>query len=214
MLPGYQRRPCHMVFADFYPTNSGDFEQAARRRSSTLSLSDSSFSFEPVTSEALGFGFRCGFLGLLHMEIVQQRLEREHDVDMIQTAPTVTYPGRDAGRRAATRSTRPANCPEPDKFEQPARGADRPGVNMLIPSDYIGADDADRQRAPGHVRTPGIPLHDARATARSTTCPLAEIIYDFYDKLKSATRGYGTLNYELVTGLLQPRTTWSSCASW
>jgi GTP-binding protein LepA len=89
MLPGY-KPPRHMVYADFYPTNSGDFE-GLREALETLSLSDSSFSFEAVSSEGLGFGFRCGFLGLLHMEIVQQRLEREHDMDMIQTAPTVTY---------------------------------------------------------------------------------------------------------------------------
>ncbi|MDP6520917.1 MAG: translation elongation factor 4, partial [Planctomycetota bacterium] len=89
MLPGYEE-PQHMVYADFYPTNPGDYE-TLRDALGSLSLSDSSLSYEPESSEALGFGFRCGFLGLLHMEIIQQRLEREHDLDMIQTAPSVTY---------------------------------------------------------------------------------------------------------------------------
>ena len=119
MLPGY-RPPMHMVFADFYPTNTGDFEEL-REALETLSLSDSSFSFEPVTSEALGFGFRCGFLGLLHMEIVQERLEREHDLDMIQTAPTVTYQIRAARRRGAGDPLGRRSCPTPDQL----RGAPR-----------------------------------------------------------------------------------------
>ena len=90
MLPGYRRRQ-HMVYADFYPTNNGDFEKLREALETLCAVRFVAVFFDPVTSEALGFGFRCGFLGLLHMEIVQQRLEREHDMDMIQTAPTVTY---------------------------------------------------------------------------------------------------------------------------
>ncbi len=190
MLPGY-KPPSHMVFADFYPTNSGDFENL-REALETLSLSDSSFSFEPVTSEALGFGFRCGFLGLLHMEIIQQRLEREHDMDMIQTAPTVTY-------RVETKSGEqreihsPGQLPSADQYEHLYEPIAR--ATILIPSEFIGP---VMQIANDHR---GIYV---RQEYLSTTrvqlvydVPLAEIIYDFYDKLKSATRGYGTLNYEI-----------------
>jgi len=190
-LPGY--RPAqHMVYADFYPTYNGDFE-GLREALGTLTLSDSSFSYEPVTSEALGFGFRCGFLGLLHMEIVQQRLEREHDMDMIQTAPTVTY--RIEMRDGEVREIHsPGQLPDPDKFERLLEPIAR--VSILIPSEYIGV---MMQIANDHR---GVYV---RQEYLSTTrvqlvydIPLAEIIYDFYDKLKSATRGYGTLNYEVV----------------
>jgi len=188
MLPGY-RPPSHMVFADFYPTNNGDFEHL-RESLETLSLSDSSFSFTPVTSEALGFGFRCGFLGLLHMEIVQQRLEREHDLDMIQTAPTVTY--RVVMPDGELREIHsPGQLPEMyEHLEEPIARA-----NILLPTEYIGA---MMQIATDHR---GVYV---RQEYLSTTrvlliydIPLAEIIYDFYDKLKSATRGYGTLDYNI-----------------
>ncbi|MEM7308417.1 MAG: translation elongation factor 4 [Planctomycetota bacterium] len=191
MLPGY-KPPAHMVYADFYPVASGDFE-GMREALETLSLSDSSFSFEPVTSEGLGFGFRCGFLGLLHMEIVQQRLEREHDMDMIQTAPTVTYRIRkEDGDETEIHS--PGLLPPPDHYDAILEPMAR--VQMLLPSEYIGA---MMQVANDHRGT------YVRQEYLSTTrvqlvydVPLAEIIYDFYDKLKSATRGYGTLNYELL----------------
>ncbi len=191
MLPGY-KPPVHMVYADFYPTASGDFEHM-REALETLSLSDSSFSFEPVTSAGLGFGFRCGFLGLLHMEIVQQRLEREHDLDMIQTAPTVTYRIELAdGTEEEIHS--PGQLPDPDKFERILEPVAR--VSMLLPSEYIGA---LMQVANDHRGT------YVRQEYLSPTrvqlvydIPLAEIIYDFYDKLKSCTRGYGTLNYEIL----------------
>ncbi len=191
MLPGY-REPTHMVFADFYPTAAGDFE-GLREALETLSLSDSSFSYEPVTSDALGFGFRCGFLGLLHMEIVQQRLEREHDMDMIQTAPTVTYKIRmEDGTEDEIHS--PGQLPSPDKYEGLLEPIAR--ATLLIPAEYVGA---LMQICADHRGT------YVRQEYLSTTrvqltydIPLAEIIYDFYDKLKSSTRGYGTLNYEIV----------------
>jgi GTP-binding protein LepA len=191
MLPGYEP-PMHMVFADFYPTATGDFEQL-REGLQTLSLSDSSFSFEPVTSEALGFGFRCGFLGLLHMEIVQERLEREHDMDMIQTAPTVTYKIRlEDGTEEFIHSA--GELPSPDKYEELLEPYAR--VNILVPSEYIGV---MMQICADHR---GVFIRQEYLSATRVQLvydvPMAEIIYDFYDKLKSGTRGYGTLNYELT----------------
>jgi GTP-binding protein LepA len=190
-LEGYQE-PQHMVYADFYPTSPGDYERL-RDALETLSLSDSSLSFFPETSEALGFGFRCGFLGLLHMEIIQQRLEREHDMDMIQTAPSVTYRIQLAdGSEQDIRS--PGQLPEPDKYEALLEPIVR--ASMMIPTEFIGV---LMQIANDHR---GIFVRQDHLSPTRVQLvydiPLAEIIYDFYDKLKSATRGYGTLNYEII----------------
>ncbi len=190
MLPGY-RPPIHMVYADFFPTNAGDFE-SLREGLETLSLSDSSFSFEAVTSDALGFGFRCGFLGLLHMEIVQERLEREHDIDMIQTAPTVTYRiRREDGKVDEIHS--PGQLPSPDKYVEILEPYAR--VNVMTPTEFIGnvmqiaSDHRGNYVRQEHLSPTRVQLvYDI---------PLAELIYDFFDKLKSSTRGYGTLNYEI-----------------
>jgi GTP-binding protein LepA len=190
MLPGY-RVPSHMVYADFYPTAAGDFE-SLREALDTLCLSDSSFSYEPVTSDALGFGFRCGFLGLLHMEIIQQRLEREHDLDMIQTAPTVTYRIEKTGGEVVEIHS-PGQLPEPDKFERLLEPIAR--ATILVPAEYVGV---LMQICTDHrgvyVRQEYLSTTRVQLTY---DLPLAEIIYDFYDKLKSSTRGYGTLNYEI-----------------
>ncbi|MCC7011344.1 MAG: elongation factor 4, partial [Planctomycetes bacterium] len=182
MLPGY-RPPVHMVYADFFPTNTGDFE-GLREGLTTLSLSDSSFDFEAVTSEALGFGFRCGFLGLLHMEIVQERLEREHDLDMIQTAPTVTYQiVLEDGTKKTIHS--PGQLPTPDKYEEILEPYAR--VTIMTPSEFIGnvmkiaADHRGDFVRQDHLSPTRVQLvYDL---------PLGEIIYDFFDKLKSSTRG-------------------------
>ncbi len=195
MLPGY-RPPQPMVFADFYPTNNGDFEKL-RTSLETLSLSDASFTFEPVTSDALGFGFRCGFLGLLHMEIIQERLEREFDLDMIQTAPTVTYRiVKHDGSELEIHSA--GQLPSPDHYEKLLEPIAR--VSILIPSEYIGP---MMQICSDHR---GVFVRQEYLSQTRVQLvydlPLAEIIYDFYDKLKSATRGYGTLNYE-VTGFVE-----------
>ena len=191
MLEGYQE-PRHMVFADFYPTNPGDYEHL-RDALETLSLSDSSLSFFPETSDALGFGFRCGFLGLLHMEIIQQRLEREHDLDMIQTAPSVTYRIREHdGEEREIRS--PGQLPQRDKFDALLEPIVR--ANMMIPVEFIGALMQICVEHRGifirqeHLSTTRVQL--------TYDIPLAEIIYDFYDKLKSITRGYGTMDYEII----------------
>ncbi len=191
MLAGY-RPAMHMVFADFYPTNNGDFEDL-REALETLQLSDSSLDFQPVTSEALGFGFRCGFLGLLHMEIIQQRLEREHDLDLIQTAPTVTYRiRRHDGQVEEIHS--PGLLPAPDQFEAILEPISR--VSIMVPSDYIGA---VMQIASDHRGVYVRQEYISQARVQLVyDVPMAEIIYDFYDKLKSATRGYGTMNYEIL----------------
>ncbi|MAF67407.1 MAG: elongation factor 4 [Planctomycetes bacterium] len=191
MLPGYEE-PAHMVFADFYPTNPGEFERL-RDALETLSLSDSALSFQPESSDALGFGFRCGFLGLLHMEIIQQRLEREHDLDMIQTAPSVTYHIRDdEGKETEIRS--PGQLPAPDTFADLMEPIAR--TSMLTPVEFIGP---LMQIASDHRGTFVRQEHLSPTRVQLVfDLPMAEIIYDFYDKLKSVTRGYGTLNYELL----------------
>ncbi|MDF1838146.1 MAG: translation elongation factor 4 [Planctomycetota bacterium] len=191
-LPGY-KEPQHMVFADFYPTSPGDYEHM-RDALESLSLTDSSLTFDAVTSDALGFGYRCGFLGLLHMEIIEQRLEREFDMDMIQTAPSVTYQllNHD-GTESWVHS--PGALPNPDKFEELREPIAR--VSMLMPTEYIGP---VMQISTDHR---GIFIRQEHLSQSRVQLvydiPLAEIMYDFYDKLKSATRGFGTLNYE-VTG--------------
>jgi GTP-binding protein LepA len=190
MLPGY-RPPMHMVYADFFPTNTGDFE-SLREALETLSLSDSSFSFEAVTSEALGFGFRCGFLGLLHMEIVQERLEREHDIDMIQTAPTVTYRIR-MHDQSEVEIHSPGQLPARDKYEEILEPFAR--VSIMTPQEFIGN---VMQIATDHRATYVRQEHLSPTRVQLVyDIPLAELIYDFFDKLKSGTRGYGTLNYDV-----------------
>ncbi|MHC4378465.1 MAG: elongation factor 4 family protein, partial [Planctomycetota bacterium] len=169
----------------------GDFE-TLREALETLQLSDSSLDFQPVTSDALGFGFRCGFLGLLHMEIIQQRLEREHDLDLIQTAPTVTY--RIVMPNGETKEIHsPGQLPDPDKFEKIQEPIAR--VTIMVPNEYIGP---VMQLTVDH-RGQYIRQEHLSATRVQLTydIPMAELIYDFYDKLKSSTRGFGTMNYEV-----------------
>ena len=189
-LAGYEE-PRHMVYADFYPTSPGEYE-TMRDALDTLALTDSSFSFEAVTSDALGFGYRCGFLGLLHMEIIQQRLEREHDMDMIQTAPSVTYKIMEVDG-SETWIHSPGTLPAPDKYEEICEPIAR--VSMLLPAEFIGV---VMQISNDHR---GVFIRQEHLSPTRVQLvydiPLAEIMYDFYDKLKSATRGYGTLNYDV-----------------
>ncbi|PHS02509.1 MAG: elongation factor 4 [Blastopirellula sp.] len=189
-LSGYQE-PKRMVFCGLFPSDGQDFEQL-RDALSKLKINDPSFEFEPETSDALGFGFRCGFLGLLHMEIVQQRLEQESDVDLVQTAPNVTY------RVLTTRGEeieihKPQDVPEPmqiDKFLQPIVR-----VSLIQPTEFIGpVMQLCTDRRGIQVRTEY--LSPTRAML-VYDLPLAEVIYDLHDKLKSATRGYGTMDYEV-----------------
>ncbi|MBM4049119.1 MAG: elongation factor 4 [Planctomycetes bacterium] len=190
-LPGY-KEPLPMVFCGLYPTVDTNFH-VLREALEKLSLNDSAFSYEPETSQALGFGFRCGFLGLLHMEIVQERLERESKIDLVQTAPNVTYEVL-TNKAEVLRIENPAALPEGGVVEEIREPMVR--ASLILPADCIGiimrlAED----RRGRFVRQEY--LSPTRAIL-TYDLPLAEIIYDFYDKLKSATRGYGTMDYEFT----------------
>ena len=190
-LPGY-KDPKRMVFCGLYPSDGQDFEEL-RDALNKLSINDPSFEFDPETSDALGFGFRCGFLGLLHMEIIQQRLEQEADIDLIQTAPNVTY--KIVNKKGETLEIhRPQEVPDVGEiveFQQPLVR-----VSMVVPSECIGGVMGLCQDRRG-IQIGTEYLSPARAMI-SYELPLAEVIYDLHDKLKSATRGYGTMDYELV----------------
>lgn len=190
-LPGYAK-PKQMVFCGMFPLDATGFE-ALREALWKLSLNDSSFSFFPETSDALGFGFRCGFLGMLHMEIVQQRLEREQDMDLIQTAPNVTY-------EILTKSgevlviDNPQNVPDPsviEEFREPIAK-----VTFIVPSENVGTIMQLCQDRRGIYKNTEY-LGPQRAQV-IYDLPLSEVVYDMYDKLKSVTRGYGTMDYEIV----------------
>jgi len=190
LLPGYVE-PKPMVFCGLYPTNHSDYE-SLREALDKLALNDASFTYEPETSEALGFGFRCGFLGLLHMDIVQERIERESEIDIITTAPSVGYEiVMNTGEVKRIRSA--AEVPDPSSFQEFREPIVR--LSLLIPSDSIGTMmTLCVERRGEYVKT------EYLSTTRALLVfdvPLAEILFDFYDKLKSATRGYGTMDYEL-----------------
>ncbi|MFG0256965.1 MAG: translation elongation factor 4 [Phycisphaerales bacterium JB043] len=194
-LPGYEE-PHQMVFCDFYPATTsekgGDFE-ALRDAIERLSLNDASFTYAPVHSEALGFGFRCGFLGLLHMEIIQERLEREGGVEIVQTAPTVTYELLTTDNKTLE-ITNPADLPDGSVWKELREPIVK--VDLIVPSDCIG----DMMKLCGDRRGKYLSQLAVSETRQvlSYEIPMSEIIYDFYDKLKSMTRGYGTMDYELI----------------
>ena len=190
-LAGY-RRPQQMVFSDLYPgpqTQVPQLRQALER----LQLNDSSFTFLPTSSEALGLGFRCGFLGLLHREIVQERLERESGVDVVQTAPTVPYEVLKTDGKVIEVDS-PADLPAPGMIAEIREPIVT--VNLIVPTNSIGAimKLAEDRRAT-YKRSEHL---SAERVILTYEFPLAEVIYDFYDKLKSATRGYGTMDYEII----------------
>lgn len=190
-LPGYEI-PQQMVFCGMYPIDATDFERL-REELQKMSLNDASFSFAPDTSEALGFGFRCGFLGMLHMEIIQQRLEQEADVDLIQTAPNVTYQLKLRSGETLTIDN-PQQVPDTGQIEE--FGEPIAKVTFILPSDRIGPVMqlcADRR---GVYKTTEF-LGPQRAQL-IWELPLAEIVFDMYDKLKSITAGYGTMNYDVI----------------
>ncbi|HSB88451.1 MAG TPA: translation elongation factor 4 [Anaerolineales bacterium] len=188
-LPGYQH-PKPMVFAGFYPVEGEDYANL-KDALEKLQLNDASLVFEPETSQALNFGFRCGFLGMFHMEIVQERLEREHDLDLIATAPSVEYEvARIDG--AVQQIDSPADLPDPSLILEVREPWMR--IQIFTPEAYYGTvmDLATKRRgafieqenpAPGRV-------------VLSFDIPLAELIVDFYDQLKSRTRGYASLDYQ------------------
>ena len=190
-LPGYEI-PQQMVFCGMYPIDATDFERL-REELQKMSLNDASFSFAPDTSEALGFGFRCGFLGMLHMEIIQQRLEQEADVDLIQTAPNVTYQLKLRGGETCLIDN-PQQVPDTGQIEE--FGEPIAKVVFILPSDRIGPIMQLCSDRRGVYKTTEF-LGPQRAQV-IYELPLAEIVFDMYDKLKSITAGYGTMNYEVI----------------
>jgi GTP-binding protein LepA len=191
-LPGFKEvKP--MVFAGLFPTDSAEYE-GLRDALSKLHLNDSSFSYEPDSSDALGFGFRCGFLGLLHMEIIQERLEREYDMDLITTAPSVVY---NAYKKNGdlVRVDNPSKMPavgEMDRVEEPICN-----VSVHVPAEFVGPVVKICEERRGIQQ--GINYASTDHVVITYELPLAEVIIDLHDKLKSASRGFASLDYE-VTG--------------
>ena len=180
-----------MVFCGLFPVDSADFEDL-REAMARLRLNDSSFSYEMETSAALGFGFRCGFLGLLHLEIIRERLEREFNIDLITTTPSVIY------RLHLTDGTveelhNPADMPDPVKIDH----MEEPWIEatILVPDDYLGAvlklceDRRGRQKTLTYAGSRAMVVYEL---------PLNEVVFDFYDRLKSVTRGYASFDYHLI----------------
>jgi len=191
LLPGY-RDVKSMVFAGLYPTNAEQFEEL-RDALGKLQLNDASLHYEPESSVALGFGFRCGFLGLLHMEIVRERLEREFNLDLISTVPNVEYHVHRTNG-AVDLVENPSLMPhgsEVDHIEEPYVKA-----RIVAPAEYIGAIMKLGQERRGVYR--GMHYIDPTRVEFSWEFPLAEIILDFYDKLKTISRGYASLDYEFL----------------
>ncbi|MQL51674.1 elongation factor 4 [Desulfofundulus thermobenzoicus] len=190
-LPGY-RRVTPMVYCGLYPVETVDYDDL-REALEKLKLNDASLVYEPETSEALGFGFRCGFLGLLHMEIIQERLEREYKLNLITTAPSVVY-------RVTTTAgevldiDNPTRLPPAGKIEKMAE----PFVNatLMVPRDYVGAVMDLAQERRGTFKN--MEYMGENRVMLLYELPLAEIIFDFFDQLKSRTRGYASLDYELA----------------
>ena len=191
-LPGY-RKAKPVVFCGIYPTDNSDYP-VLRTALEKLSLNDASLSYEPETSAALGFGFRCGFLGLLHMDIVQQRLEREYDLDIIATAPSVAY-------RAYTTTGEvldvdsPAKLPSADKIERIEEPYIR--ATIMTPTAYVGPCIELCQERRGEYQSQEH-SHISDRVIVTYLLPLAEILLDFFDQLKSRSRGYASLDYEVV----------------
>ncbi len=187
-LPGFKEvKP--QVFAGLYPVEANEYE-ALREAMEKLHLNDASFHYEPETSQALGFGFRCGFLGLLHMDIVQERLEREYGMNLITTAPSVIYEVllRDG---TVEQVSNPAKLPDPSLIEEIREPMI--ATKIFVPQDYVGPVITLCTQKRGTQTN----LHySARHVVISYDLPLSEVVMDFFDRLKSMTRGYGSLDYE------------------
>jgi GTP-binding protein LepA len=190
-LPGY-RKLNPMVYCGLYPIDSAKFNDL-REALEKLELNDSALQFEPETSQALGFGFRCGFLGLLHMEIIQERIEREFKIDLITTAPSVIY---DVIMTDGTeiKVDNPSNMPDPQKIDR----VEEPYVKatMMAPNDYVGAIMELCQEKRGIFID--MQYMDETRVNIIYEIPLSEIVYDFFDQLKSNTKGYASFDYELI----------------
>ncbi|WP_454101157.1 translation elongation factor 4 [Metabacillus sp. SLBN-84] len=190
-LPGY-RKLNPMVYCGLYPIDTAKYNDL-REALEKLELNDSALQFEPETSQALGFGFRCGFLGLLHMEIIQERIEREFKIDLITTAPSVIYnvfltDGSDV------RVDNPSNLPDPQKIDR----IEEPYVKatVMVPNDYVGAVMELCQIKRGNFID--MQYLDENRVSIIYELPLSEIVYDFFDQLKSNTKGYASFDYELI----------------
>ncbi len=196
MLPGY-REPLAMVYSGLYPVDSDDFP-VLRDALEKLQLNDASFTFEPETSAALGFGFRCGFLGLLHLEIITERLDREFNIPLVTSAPSVRYHvvleqmDPETGEHRTLEVSNPQDLPEPNRILR----VEEPMVKAMIvtPNDYVGPVMQLCERRRGQMVAMDY-LTEERVEMRYLL-PLGEIITDFFDQLKSMTRGYASLDYE------------------
>lgn len=189
-LPGFKKvKP--QVYAGLFPISADDFE-AFREALSKLSLNDASLFYEPESSEALGFGFRCGFLGLLHMEIIQERLEREYNLDLISTAPTVVYQVITT-KDETLMVDNPARLPPTQQIKQMLEPIAR--ANILVPNDYLGqVITLCVERRGSQVNM----TYSGRQVAITYDIPMSEVVSDFFDKLKSISRGYASLDYNFI----------------
>lgn len=189
-LAGYKKMN-PMVFAGIYPVESNKYNDL-REALERLQLNDASLQFEPETSQALGFGFRCGFLGMLHMDVIQERLEREFDLDLIMTAPSVIYHIKTTANETLEVAN-PSEFPDPTQIER----IEEPFVKaeILVPNDYVGAVMELAQRKRGEFIT--MDYLDSNRVNVQYHIPLSEIVFEFFDKLKSSTKGYASFDYEI-----------------
>ena len=190
-LPGYKPMKS-MVFCGLYPIESNKFP-ALREALEKLKLNDASLEFEPETSEALGFGFRCGFLGLLHMEIIEERIEREFDIDLIATSPSVIYK-LELTDGSELYIDSPSKMPERQKIKNIYEPYIK--TNIFVPSDFIGAIMKLCQDKRGNYIS--MEYIDEKRVNIHYEIPLSEIVYDFFDRLKSSTKGYASFDYEVI----------------
>jgi GTP-binding protein LepA len=190
-LPGY-RRVKPMVFAGLFPTNSDQFANL-KEALEKLQLNDAALSYEPENSAALGFGFRCGFLGLLHLEIVQERLEREFELELITTAPTVEYEVK-LKRGGTVEVDNPALLPDPTAIESISEPFVK--LSIIVPSTYVGPMMELCQERRGMFKH--LEHKPGDRVVLEYEIPLGEIIHDFYDQLKSRSKGYASMDYEMI----------------
>lgn len=189
-LPGFQKvQP--QVYAGLFPTSSDDYEDF-REALDKLTLNDASLFFEPETSDALGFGFRCGFLGMLHMEIIQERLEREYDLDLITTAPTVIYE-IELNNGDVVYIDSPSKLPDPARIKEMREPIVQ--ANILVPNDYLGQVIGLCVEKRGIQKNMQFVGQQVQVTYE---LPMAEVVLDFFDRLKSVSRGYASLEYNFI----------------
>lgn len=190
-LPGYKKQK-PVVFSGIYPIDSAKYNDL-REALEKLQLSDSSLEFEPETSQALGFGFRCGFLGLLHMEIIQERLEREYNLELIATAPSVVYEVIKTNKEKIIVEN-PTKLPEPQVIEKILEPYVK--ANIMVPTDYVGnIMDLCQKKRGTYIYMNYI---DETRVTIEYEMPLGEIVFDFFDQLKSITKGYASFDYDMI----------------